>query len=140
MRCIEKMPYITELTEDCRGIVHVGTGLVTGEDLIEATRMASQLVQNTENFQFEFIDLSEVSEVHITEQQLEEIAKEERIAAAYRPRAIVAIVAPVDTVFAIAQQWQQKVEDLDWRTLIARSRPEALRWLRDQLALAQVKL
>ena len=113
---------------------------MTGEDLIEATRMASQLVQNTENFQFEFIDLSEASEVQITEQQLEEIAKEERIAAAYRPRAIVAIVAPVDTVFAIAQQWQQKVEDLDWRTLIARSRPEALRWLRDQLALAQVKL
>jgi hypothetical protein len=63
------------LTEDCRGIVHVGTDLVTGEDLIEATRMASQLVQNTENFQFEFIDLSEVSELQITEQQFRKLQK-----------------------------------------------------------------
>ncbi|HEY2712097.1 MAG TPA: hypothetical protein VGI60_06245 [Chthoniobacterales bacterium] len=134
------MPYITELTEDCLGIVHVGTGLVTGEDLIEGTRTASQLVQNTENFQFEFVDLSECSELQVTRQQLEEIVREDRVAATYRPRAIVAIVAPADAVFAIAQQWQHEVEDLDWRTLIARSRPEALKWLRDQLVLAQVRL
>jgi hypothetical protein len=134
------MPYTTELTEDCLGIVHVGTGLVTGEDLLAGTRMASQLVQNTENFQFEFVDLSDASELRITAEEINEIVQEDRIAATYRPRAIVVIVAPSDEVFAIIQQWERKVEDLGWRTFIARSRREALTWLRDQLAIGRIKL
>jgi hypothetical protein len=134
------MPYTTELTEDCVGIVHVGTGDVTGEDLLGGARMASQLVQNTENFQFEFVDLSDVTEIRITEEQLEEIAREDHIAAIYRPHAIIVIVAPADAVFAVARRWEQKVQDLSWRVLVARARREALTWLREQLAIDQVKL
>ncbi len=56
------MPLTTETTTDCLGIVHRGTGLITGDELLEASHVALQLVQNTQNFQYKFLYLSETAE------------------------------------------------------------------------------
>ncbi len=127
------MPYLTELTEDCRGILRVGRGLITGEDLLAASVASTQLVQNTANFQYELVDLSAVTELRITPTELEQIAAQDRIAAKYRPHAIVAIIALREDTFEIAKQWQQHTSDLGWTTHISRSRADTLRWLEERV-------
>ncbi|MDQ3199712.1 MAG: hypothetical protein M3Q46_11120 [Verrucomicrobiota bacterium] len=123
------MGYTTELTKDCMGVVHVGTGVVTGEEILRGSRAVAQLVQNTENFHYEFVDLSRATSVEISPQHLAAIAESDRLAAFFRPHAVVAIVAPNAAIFAIAKQWEAMVETLGWATHISRDRTEAVQWL-----------
>ena len=125
------MPYTTELTEDYMGVVHTGTGVVTGEEILRGSRTVAQLVENTENFHYEFVDLSEATGIEITEQHLQEIVTLDRMTAYFRPHAVVVIVAPDERLFAVAKQWESLVQGLGWNTHIARSRSEAKSWLRE---------
>lgn len=125
------MSYTTELTDDYMGITHAGGGIVTGADLIKASRLAAQLVENTENFHFELIDFSDVDELRVTEAELEQIVLQDRYAAIFRPDATVVMVAPRADLFAIAEKWQRRVEGIGWKTHVARSRSEAKAWLQE---------
>jgi hypothetical protein len=125
------MPYATELTEDYMGVVHTGTGVVTGEEILRGSQTVAQLVENTENFHYEFVDLSGATGIEITEQHLQEIVTLDRMTAYFRPHAVVVIVAPDEHLFAVAKQWESLVQDLGWKTHIARARSEAKSWLRE---------
>ncbi len=125
------MSYSTELTYDCMGILHYGAGLVTGGDLVEACRATLQLLQNTENFHFEFIDFSEVTELRITADEFDQIVANDHFAAVFRPEAVVVIVAPRDDVFATGKEWERRVEGLGWKIHISRSREEGDQWLKE---------
>jgi hypothetical protein len=125
------MPITTETTEDYQGIIHTGRGLVTGDQLVEACHAAFRLVQNTRNFQYEFVDLSRAIELRATEEHLRCITERDRLAATYRPDATVVIVAPRDEFFELAKTWESRVRDLGWATHVSRDRAEALRWLKE---------
>lgn len=124
------MSYTTELTDDCMGIVHHGASLVTGADLIEACTATLQLLQNTENFHFEFIDFSGVTELRITPDEFDQIVANDHFAAIFRPEAVVVIVAPRNDLFETGKEWERRVQDLGWKTHISRSRAEAEEWLK----------
>lgn len=125
------MPYTTELTKDCMGIVHVGTGVVRGQDLIDACKSTLALLQTTENFHYELIDFSDTTELRITPLDFEQIIAQDHFAALFRPEAVVVIVAPDDEIFQTVQEWDRRVQDIGWNTYIARSRVTALKWLRE---------
>lgn len=139
------MPYTTELTQDCVGIVHSGSGLVTGDELVAATTAATLLVQNTENFQYEFSDFTDVTDLQVAPEALERIIAQDHIAAKSRPRAIIVLVVPGAQAHQLAVQWEERVRDLGWTIHIARERSEALKWLAHHLKserpelLAQIK-
>lgn len=113
------------------GIVHAGRGIVCGADLVAATKAATQLVQNTANFNYEFVDLSDVTELRTTEDELEEIIAQDHLAAVFRPHATVIIVASREELFRFAKAWERRVQDLGWNTHISRDREEAIAWLRE---------
>ncbi len=123
------MPYTTELTQDYMGIVHMGTGVVTGEDVLAGSRAVAQLVQNTANFHYELVDFSGATEVRISPAHLQAIAEQDRFAAFFRPHAMVVIVAPTEELLAVARQWEALVENLGWSIHIARDRTAAVQWL-----------
>ena len=132
------MAYTTELTEDYMGIIHVGTGVVTGGDLIEACRCTTQLCQITANFHYEFIDFSETTDLQLTPEELEKIVAQDHYLATFRPDAVIVIVAPRDDLFATAKHWEQLVQDIGWKTHIARERGEALSWLKQNYPRPQI--
>ena len=123
------MPLTTEPTEDYLGIIHTGTGPITGDDLLQASQSTFQLLQNTQNFHYEFVDLSEATSLQMTDEQLEQITEQDRLAATYRPEEVVLIVAPQDDIFETASRWESRVHELGWNTHIARDRAEGLAWL-----------
>ncbi len=134
------MPYPTELTKDCLGIVHAASGIVTGEELLAASVAGTQLVQNTENFQYEFADFTDATELRVEASFLEKIAATDHEAARFRPNAIIVVVAPQDFSYEMAQQWQEKVRDLNWTIHISRERTEAVRWLRQHIKTERPEL
>jgi hypothetical protein len=121
------------------GVMHLGAGVVTGADLLEGCRMTTQLRQNTENFHFEFIDFSDVTELKITADDLMQIVAQDHYAAIFRPDAVVVIVAPRDDQFEIGKKWERRVEDIGWKTHIAHDRAEATAWLRENYPAPPVK-
>ena len=125
------MPVTTETTEDFEGIVQTGYGLVTGDELVCACHAAFQLVQNTKNFHYEFVDLSEATALEFAEEDLDKITTRDRLTATYRPDAIVVIVAPRDDFYELGKIWESRVRDLGWATHVARDRAEGLRWLKE---------
>lgn len=125
------MPYTTELSDDCMGIRHAGTGPVTGAEILEACRATTQLRQNTENFHYEFIDFSGVSELQISQDELERIIAQDFYAAIFRPEAVIVIVAPRDDLFETMKEWERRIQGIGWLTHIARERAEAERWLQE---------
>lgn len=134
------MPYETELTDDFMGVVHRGSGLVTGEEILRGSLAVSQLVQNTENFHYEFVDLSEATGIQISEDHLQQIVTLDRMTAFFRPHAVVVVVAPDEGVFAIASQWENRVQSLGWNTHVSRSRTEARAWLKENFDPAATEL
>ncbi len=125
------MPYETELTEDFMGVVHRGSGMVTGKEILRGSLALSQLVQNTENFHYEFVDLSEATGIRITEHDLREIVTLDRMTAFFRPHAVVVVVAPDERLFAVAKRWESLVRSLGWNTHVSHSRSEARDWLEE---------
>ncbi|MGZ5553994.1 MAG: hypothetical protein ACXWHF_10180 [Chthoniobacterales bacterium] len=134
------MPYPIELTEDCLGIVHAASGVVTGEELLAGSMAVMQLVQNTENFQYGFCDFTDVTELRVEPEHVQRIAAIDHKTAEFRPRAIVVIVAPQDRAYQLAEQWWEKVRDLDWTIHLSRERKEALRWLGQYLKTERPEL
>lgn len=133
------MPYLTELTEDYMGVIHTGTGVVTGEEVLRGCQSVSQLVENTENFHYKFVDLAEATGIEMTEEDLQEIVAVDRMMAYFRPHATVVIVAPDERLFAVAKQWENLVGDLGWATHVSRERSEALAWLQENYPAEPVK-
>lgn len=125
------MAYETELTDDCMGVVHTGRGVVTGAEILRGSVAVSQLVQNTENFHYEFVDLSEAMGISISESQLQELATIDRMTAYFRPHAVVVVVAPDDRLFAVAQRWESLVRSVGWNIHVSRSRTEGKSWLKE---------
>ncbi len=126
------MPLTTETTRDCQGIVHVGTGVVTGEELVQGSDAALKLVQNTQNFHYEFVDLSSATGLEMKDEHLAQITAIDRLAAVFRPEAIVVVVAPRDEFYQLGKKWESQVKDLGWNTHISRDRAEALAWLHER--------
>ncbi|MEO8440038.1 MAG: hypothetical protein ABI540_07430 [Spartobacteria bacterium] len=125
------MPYTTELTEDYMGVLHSGTGVVTGEEILRGSQALAQLVENTENFHYEFVDLSAASDVQISPEHLRAIFEQDQFAAFFRPHEVVVIVAPNDRVMEVARQWEEMVQHLGWTIHIARERAAGWEWLRE---------
>jgi hypothetical protein len=133
------MAFLTELTEDYMGIIHVGMGVVTGSEILEGCKSDRALVQVTANFHYKLVDLSAATELRITETELRDIVEEDRVIATFRPHAAVVIVAPNDRIRTIAQHWEILVEELGWSTHISRTRAEASKWLIENATTAPLE-
>ena len=127
------MPLVTETTQNCQGILQVGTGTVTGEEFVRASYNALLLFQNTQNFQYEFVDLSNATDLQFAEEHLMQITAQDRVIAKFRPHAIVVVVAPREEFYQLAKHWERAVEELGLSTHVARERPQALGWLQRHL-------
>jgi len=132
------MPYDTQLTDDYMGTIHVGSGVVTGAEIVEGCKSVAVLVQSTANFHYKLVDLSRATEVRISPEEFEEIMEQDRLIAQQRPHDRVAIVVPNDEIRALAESWRKEAEKLGWSIEILPSREQAMAWIEERMASAQV--
>jgi hypothetical protein len=123
------VPFSTEFLEG--GVIQVGTGVVFGAEILEAA--------------VELYRLEDRARDHLRVDRLHgrhPVSGHGRAGAPHRggeplfgqtPRAVVAVVAPGDTVFGMARMWQAFANKTGWEIEIVWSKPAATVWLRSRL-------
>jgi len=125
------VPFSTEYLPDGRRVHLTGTGLLTGQEILDAKAGLLRSPDRLKGLACGLVDVTDVTELRITRDDvLEFVAVDVRIAALV-PRAVaVAVVAPGDLAFGLARMWEAFAEVTGWTTHVFRSRAEAEAWLR----------
>ena len=124
------MPYSTEFEDEGKGILHVGRGVVTGEELFASANRVLGRVKEGLSPSYAIVDLSEVVEMRVSAEEIRlnvdvniEISK-------YVRNGRVAIVAPKDYIYGLARMWQAYSEETGWSTRVFRNKREADEWIK----------
>lgn len=124
------MPGTIEFVEDGRGLVFSGSGVLTGQEILEAKEALAADEAPLRTVKFALVLLEDVTAVDVTVGDLRAAAMVDRRLAQMMPNAAVAIVAPRDHDFGIARMWEAIADVPEWTTYVFRSREEADAWLR----------
>ena len=124
------MSYTTEFIDGGRGVLHVGTGVVHGDEIHAGAMEDHRVEARARALRFGLVDLTDVTELRITSEHVRAIAAESHITARLASHVSVAIVAPRDAIYGMARMWEILVEGTGWDIRIVRLREEALDWLR----------
>lgn len=108
------------------------SGDMTGGDLVEANADFYTREYNA-GPRFAVFDFSAVEQFHVGREAIDRVVAQDHVAAMAAVRdLVVAVVAPQEFGYALARTWENQLADTPWRTLVARSQPEALAWLSRQ--------
>lgn len=125
------MPFSTEYLPDGRGVHMTGTGLLTGQEILAAKAGLLRAPDRLTGLAYGMVDVTDVTELRITRDDVMEFAAVDVRIAALVPRALaVAVVAPGDLAFGLARMWEAFAEVTGWNTHVFRSRADAEPWLR----------
>jgi len=108
------MSYTTEFIDDGRGVLHVGTGVVHGDEIHAGAMEDHRVEARARALRFGLVDLTDVTELRITSEDVRAIAAESHITARLAPHVSVAIVAPRDSIYGMARMWEILVEGTGW--------------------------
>ena len=123
------MPTAMEIVNDGRGLRLIGSGILTGAEMIAAT---NDLEANPDLFRrlvFGLVDLREVTELRLTGEDVKALAHMDRRLALVNPSLCVAVVAPKGVVFGMARMWEVLAEPTGWPTAVFRDMADAEIWI-----------
>jgi hypothetical protein len=126
------MPLPLEVVDDGRGVLRIGHGVVTGEELIDGARELADLVQRVPpgaRPEWGIIDFSAAVDIQVDTAALHRLIDLNERTAAYAPNVHVAIVAPQEQQYVIALQWQMLARRVGWHSEIVATHAEAEAWL-----------
>lgn len=124
------MPYSTEVIDEGRGILHIGSGIVSGEEILSSAQGILKMVQEGLSPHYALTDLSKVTEFNVTSDEIRKNADINIAISRYAPSVRVAIIAPSDHVYGIARMWQVHSNKTGWVSEIFRNTEEAKEWLK----------
>jgi hypothetical protein len=127
------MSYTTEVIDNGKGILHIGSGTVSGKDLIASATNALKLVQEGLSPRYGLTDLTCVREFAVSTSEIEMNAKLNTDIARLLPSFKLAIVAPLDNIYGMVRMWQAHMDKTEWRSQVFRCKEEALAWLGQEI-------
>lgn len=127
------MPIKIKFLDNGTGVLHIGTGRITGKDILEAKSATFESEERIRRYHYGLIDYALVDDFEVSGYELELVAARDKRAAMLAPSAFVAIVAIKDFVFGLARMWQAFMGDAGWETHVFRSRGEAEAWIRERV-------
>jgi hypothetical protein len=123
------MAFVTTFVNRGRCALQIGSGVVSGSEMVAGARAVRAHVQSGAELTHGLVDLSDVSELHLTAEEVELIAVENHIAAASMPHGTVAVIATKDLAFGMARMWEAMVSGTNWHTRVFRDAEAARAWL-----------
>ena len=117
-------------TVDGIGIVGTSVGLVSGQDLLDATARLREEVKGNPRIRYAVMDFSAIPEENIATESLRVLATQ-RIESV--SGIIVVVVAPSEVLFGLSRMWEMLAEREGLISRVVRTRAEAITWLQDEL-------
>ncbi len=123
------MPYLTEFIDEGTGILHVGKGVLTGEEIIAAIATLAQDMPHAELITHVFIDLTEVTSVQVSTEEVRVITAIDKKNSDLIKQICTAIVAPEDLAYGMSRMYAGLIPTPGWSIGVFRTMPEARVWL-----------
>lgn len=127
------MPYETRLINGGTGIYRVGSGVVTGREMIEAAR-ALKVSAEAKRITHSFIDVTEATEFDVSANNILELAKLANAFAAVVPVMIIALISPSDLGFGMFRTFESMADLPGWKIIVFRTREDGWAWLESEQA------
>ena len=124
------MPYESYYVDSGKGLLKVGTGVVTAMEIYHNALQVAADVERSKKLKYALIDFSQTTELQATPDSIRQVIEVNRKTAQLTPGAFVAIIAPDPFAFGISRFWQAFAEDLGWSANVFHGRPAAIMWLR----------
>ena len=115
------------------GASWLGGGVVTGQDLIDASKETFAPEERLKQIRYALVDFTHIEGVSISPADIRKKAILDGGAASIVPNTVVALVAPEDLTFGLARVWDAYVDGLSWETMVFRSVAEAESWIEERV-------
>ena len=118
------------LTADGIGMVATGVGVLTGQDLLDATAQLREEAERNPEIRYAVMDLSAIPEEKVETRSIRALAAQ-RLKLTHE--LCVVVVAPSDVLFGISRMWEMMAERRGLGSRVVRTRAEAITWLQERL-------
>lgn len=133
------MAFSTEYIDGGRGVLHVGHGIVTGNELIAAAEHNLQAVRDGMPLRYGLGDFSGITRYAASPEEVQEVARIHAEIAALIGDAFTATIAPSDHAYGMSRLWGAYADVTGWEIGIFRTRAEADAWLAPRIAALDAK-
>jgi hypothetical protein len=127
------MPFHSQFSPDGAGILEIGTGLLTGDELIAGTISIGQAGERLSRVRYALVDFSGVVELQATPQDVAKLADEDIAIARRLPNLAIAVVASQPLVFGMSRMWEALAHQTGWHIMVVQTLDEAVNWLRREV-------
>lgn len=126
------MPIKFENLDDGKGVVLVGEGIVTGEDIIHVNKRILSFQEKIKNSKYCIIDYSYITDYNVSKSEIQFIAFQDKVISQYIPDYLVAIIAKEDLEYGFSRMWEiiVETEGLQWETKVFKDRDGAYQWIK----------
>jgi hypothetical protein len=129
------MPIEINYLDGERGVLFIGAGKVTGEEIITSNRQVFSSEEKMKKVKYGLIDYSKITQFEVSTVEVESIISQEKKASEYIADGVLAIVAKKNVAFGINRMWESIAEyrGLQWETMVFRHREDAEVWIRQKV-------
>lgn len=127
------MPYRSELIDDGTGLLRIGTGVVKGQEIIEAAACLTSAF-DPGRITHGLVDFTQVTSFEVTTQEIQTITALNMKNGEVTDAVIVAIAAPDDIAFGMSRMYGSLIAQRGWIVHTYRTMAEARAWLESELA------
>ena len=126
------MPIQIKYREGGIGVEFIGSGIVTGADIISANKE----IYRNENFsrqRYQIVDRTKCTEYRVSHEEIRIIAEQDKAASKTNPNIIVSLISTTDLQYGLSRMYLAHVGDSGFLTEIFRDRKSAEEWIEEQL-------
>lgn len=123
------MPYRSELIEDGTCVLRVGTGVVTGEEIINAAKALPEFAIDLSKITHGLVDLMGVTSFDVSTEEIKKISELNLKNGQHTGPVRVAVAASSHIAFGMARMYASLVSTQNWTVATFRTMEEARAWL-----------
>ncbi len=123
------MPYHSELIDDGTGVLRVGMGVLTGQELIDAARAVPSAIPGLKNITHSLVDFTSVEVFDVSTDSIHELSKLMGKNGEMMGPMRVAIAAPTPLSFGMSRMYAALASKPGWEVQTFRTLEEAKGWL-----------
>jgi len=127
------MPIELTSLDQGAGIRYLGTGVVTGNEFIDANVSLRASTNRLKQLRYAIVDLTQIESLDLSFTDLKKIESNDRLTAQVNPFVVVALIAEKELPFNVVSAWDVRTQDISWEKKIFRSRAEAYAWVQNKV-------
>ena len=116
------------------GILVVSRGDVKGSEIKEVNDAIYESPEKTRSILYQICDFRSAEIVDISQEEVRQLAMQDKIAFAINPAMRIAIVVKTDLGYGLSRMWETLAHQSRLETMVFKDLKEAKRWIRESLS------